>query len=587
MKNKALASLLAYAKPHRRTFLAVMGCALLAISADLLQPYLVKVAIDDGLLTGEHGWKMLMVLSATYLLLAVISLVFTYLQANLLQKAGQGIVSRLRKDLFAHISRLSMSFFDRHPIGGLVTNVSSDTEMINQFFTQMFLSLVRDGLALILIIAFMFYLDPVLAFYCICLLPIIFAIAIAFRKYLRNSYQQTRAQLSRLIAFLAENLAGMGLIQTFHQEKEQTDRFTERNQTYLRNNLREVRASVMFNRSFDILGNVSVAFLVWIGGLAVFHHKMEFGVLYAFISYIRQFFQPINHITQQWNTFQSTMVSMDRLWRVFSVRPEVLEAKPDEMIELHPSSVKGRIDFNHIRFSYLEERDVLFDLNLHIGPGEFVGIVGTTGAGKSSLVNLLTRFYDVKEGTICIDGVDICRLPLQSLHRIVGLVQQEPYLFSGTIVDNVRLFNEHISREEVVQACRFVGAHTVIQRLKHGYETRLSERGSGLSAGERQLISFARIVVFHPKILILDEATANLDSHTERLIQHALNVVAEGRTTLVIAHRLSTIMHADRIVVMREGRIVEEGRHKTLLQRNGYYADLYDHSRKGIAVGGG
>ncbi|GGF91182.1 ABC transporter ATP-binding protein [Paenibacillus abyssi] len=584
-RRKAFLAMLAYAKPHRMIFVAVFFCAVFAISADLLQPYLVKVAIDDRVLFGDHGAGRLIMLGVIYFLLAVLSMLFTFWQANLLQKAGQSIVAALRKDLFKHISGQSMSFFDRHAIGSLVTNESSDTETINQFFTQVLLSIIRDGMSLLMIIGFMFFLDVQLALYCLILLPLIAVIAVAFRALLRNSYQRARTQLSRLIAFLAENLAGMSLIQNFHQEKEQVSRFSERNEKYLKESLREVRATVIFNRSFDILGNVSVAFVVWIGGIAVFNQQLEFGVLYAFISYIRQFFQPINQITQQWNTLQSTLVSVDRLWRIFSVQPEVRDPAPEAARPIGLSTVKGKVDFNHIRFSYADDKDVLHDLELHIQPGEFVGIVGTTGAGKSSLVNLLARFYDVKRGSVEIDGVDIRRLPLDSLHRIVGLVQQDPYLYSGSIVDNVRLFDERISREAVIEACRTVGADPMIARLKKGYDTRLSERGSGLSAGERQLISFARILVSQPKILILDEATAHLDSHTERLIQQALNIVSEGRTTLVIAHRLSTVKHADRIIVMRSGMIEEEGTHETLLQLGGYYAELYRHAFQGTAAG--
>ncbi|MBD2845786.1 ABC transporter ATP-binding protein [Paenibacillus sp. IB182496] len=580
-RRQAFRAMLAYARPHRLLFAAVFFCAIFAISADLMQPLLVKIAIDENVLFGAHGIGQLFLLGSIYFVLAVVSMIFTYLQANLLQKAGQSIVAALRKDLFNHISRQSMSFFDRHPIGSLVTNESSDTETINQFFTQVLLSLVRDGLSLIMIIGFMFFLDVQLALYCMILLPLIAIIAIAFRTMLRSAYQRARTQLSRLIAFLAENLSGMSLIQSFHQEKEQVSRFSRRNERYLKESLREVRATVIFNRSFDILGNVSVAVVVWIGGIAVFDQQIEFGVLYAFISYIRQFFQPINQITQQWNTLQSTLVSVDRLWRIFSEQPDVRDPDPETAQRGALKRVKGKVDFNRIRFSYTDKTDVLRDLELHIEPGEFIGIVGTTGAGKSSLVNLLTRFYDVKRGSVEIDGMDIRRLPQKELHRIVGLVQQEPYLYSGTIIDNVRLFDESVTRDAVIEACRLVGAQPMIERLPHGYETRLSERGSGLSAGERQLISFARILVYQPKILILDEATANLDSHTERLIQQALNVVAEGRTTLVIAHRLSTVKHADRIIVMRNGRIEEEGPHEHLLELGGYYADLYHHAFHG------
>jgi ATP-binding cassette subfamily B protein len=584
-RRRAIRALLGYARPHRRMFLLGFLCTFLAIAADLLQPVIVKTAIDDAIPLGAPGVPILIGLGAACALLAIIGFVFSYWQSILLQRTGQAIVAQLRKDLFRHITSQSMSFFDRHPIGSLVTNESSDTETINQFFTQVLLSLVRDGLMIVMIIGFMFYLDAELALYALLLIPVIGAIALLFRRALRSAYHRSRAQLSRLIAFTAENLSGMSLIQAFHQEEEQNRRFTEANRTYLRDNLREVRATILFNRSFDLLGNAAVAAGVWLGGYAVLNQKFEFGVLYAFITYIRQFFQPINQLTQQWNTLQSTMVSMERLWRIFAVEPEVRDPEPETAAALSREEVRGRVDFNRIRFSYVEGREVLRDLDLHIRPGEFVGIVGVTGAGKSSLVSLLARFYDVDEGSVEIDGVDIRRLPQDTLHRIVGLVQQEPFLYSGTIVDNVRLFREEISRERVVEACRFVGADEMIMRLKDGYDTRLSERGSGLSAGERQLISFARIIVFQPKILILDEATANLDSHTEQLVQQALDRVARGRTTLVIAHRLSTVRHADRIIVMRDGRIVEEGDHGKLLALGGYYAELYRHSRREARAG--
>lgn len=577
--KQAFRTMFRYAKPYRATFLFVFACTFFAIGADLLQPYLVKIAIDDHVLTGEHGIRTLFLLGGAYFVLAALSLAFSYIQANLLQKVGQSIVGQLRKDLFHHISRQSMSFFDRISSGSLVTNISSDTETINQFFTQVLLSLVRDGLMLIMVIAFMFSLDAELAMYCLLLIPIILVIAIGFRKALRAAYQRSRGELSRLIGFIAENLAGMSLIQAFHQEEEQTNRFVTQNTRYLKASLREIRTHIMFNRSFDMLGNISVAFVVWLGGMAVLDKTLEFGVLYAFINYIRQLFQPINQITQQWNTLQSTTVSMERLWRIFRVQPEVQDPKPGTESALAIEQVKGKIDFNHIRFAYIDDRDVLHDLDLHIRAGEFVGIVGTTGAGKSSLVSLLARFYDVKRGSVLIDGVDIRTLPQETLHHIVGLVQQDPFLYSGTIMDNVRLFQPDITDEQVMKACKAVGAHHMIQRLKRGYETRLSERGSGLSAGERQLISFARILVFQPRILILDEATAHLDSHTEQLIQQALNVVSVGRTTLVIAHRLSTIQHADRIIVMQAGRVVEQGTHEMLLQAGGYYAELVHHAQ--------
>ncbi|KAJ3198182.1 hypothetical protein HK101_008682 [Irineochytrium annulatum] len=542
-KRTSFKAMMAYAKPHKWAFAGIFFCSLLGISADLLQPYLVKIAIDDHLAIGQTS-------------------------NNLLQHVGQNIVSRIRKDLFKHISKMSMSFFDRFHIGSLVTNVSSDTETISSFFTQVLLSLIRDGMMLVLIIVFMFQLDPVLAGYSLIVLPVIAVVAVLFRT---------------------ENLSGMFLIQAFHQEEEQKKRFSEQNALHLKANIAQARSNVIFNRTFDILGNAALVMMVWLGGRAVLGESLQVGVLYAFISYIRQFFQPINQITMQWNTFQSTTVSMDRIWNILNTRPEVADPEPKQASSLEPRNVMGQIDFNDVSFGYQADRPLIQHMNLHLYPGEMVGIVGTTGAGKSTLISLLNRFYDVDKGSIEIDGTDIRQLPQAKLHRIVGLIQQEPFLFSGSIIDNVRMFREDITREQAIEACRFVGAHAMISRLSQGYDTHLSERGSGLSAGERQLISFARIVVFQPRVLILDEATANLDSHTEQLVQQALESVSQGRTTIVIAHRLSTVMHADRILVMENGEIVEEGSHQELIEAQGVYADLYTHARdagKNSAISG-
>jgi ATP-binding cassette subfamily B multidrug efflux pump len=578
-RSASIKTIVFFAKPHRMTFLLIVACTFLAIAADLMQPYLVKIVIDDHLTKQTGSLHYLIGIAIFYFGLSAMSFLFTYLQNNLLQYVGQNIVAKIRKDLFAHITRLSMSFFDRFPIGSLVTHVSSDTEAISQFFTQVLLSLVRDGMTLLLIIALMFHLDARLASYCLLILPIIVVVAGLFRAYLKKTYQLARSRLSRLIAFVAENLSGMSLIQAFHQENEQFKRFTEHNESYWKANLREIRSNVFFNRSFEILGNLSLVLVVWLGGMAFYHHQMAFGVLYAFISYIRQFFQPINQITMQWNTFQSTTVSMDRICNILATEPEVEDAQLKELKEIPIEHIRGQIDFNQVYFAYSSGQTLISELNLQIKAGEMVGIVGSTGAGKSTLIGLLNRFYDVQAGSITMDGIDIRLIPQNTLHRIVGLIQQEPFLFSGTIIDNVRLFREDISREQVIEACKFVSAHAMIMRLHNEYDTLLSERGSGLSAGERQLISFARIVIFQPRILILDEATANLDSHTEQLVQRALQAVSNGRTTLIIAHRLSTIMQADRILVIENGEIVEQGTHEQLIALSGYYDQLYRNAR--------
>jgi len=569
--------LFGYMLEHKLTFGLFVVCTLIAIVGEMLQPYLLKLAIDDHLMVGNAQFSSLLLIGGAYLLLSVISLLFSYFQNNLLQKAGQSIVASIRKRLFHHISKLSMSYFDRVPSGSLITHVSSDTEAVNQFFHQVVLSIVRDGFTLIFILVMMFQLDVTLTLYSLILVPIIALIAIAFRSYMRKTYQIARTRLSRLVAFTAENLAGMPLIQVFHQQEEQSKQFNEKNQSYFRANLREIRTNVLFNRTFEILNNIAIACVVWFGGKAVLGETLSFGVLYAFITYIRLFFQPINTITQQWNTLQAATVAIQRIWSILEIEPEVKNAA--QTTSLPVNKAKGDILFKDVTFAYKPGEPVIKNLNLVIPSGQMLGVVGSTGAGKSSLISLLCRFYDAQQGEITIDGVPIKQLPQEELHRIVGLVQQEPYLYTGSVLDNVRLFDETISREKVIEACRFIGADLIIERMSEGYDTRLSEKGSGLSAGERQLISFARILVFQPRILILDEATANLDSQTEQLINRALAFVSQGRTSIVIAHRLSTIVGADNIIVMSKGEIIEQGTHQQLLKYGGHYKQLIDHSQ--------
>jgi len=569
--------LFGYMLEHKLTFGLFVVCTLIAIVGEMLQPYLLKLAIDDHLMVGNAQFSSLLLIGGAYLLLSVTSLLFSYFQNNLLQKAGQSIVASIRKRLFHHISKLSMSYFDRVPSGSLITHVSSDTEAVNQFFHQVVLSIVRDGFTLIFILVMMFQLDVTLTLYSLILVPIIALIAIAFRSYMRKTYQIARTRLSRLVAFTAENLAGMPLIQVFHQQVEQSKQFNEKNQSYFRANLREIRTNVLFNRTFEILNNIAIACVVWFGGKAVLGETLSFGVLYAFITYIRLFFQPINTITQQWNTLQAATVAIQRIWSILEIEPEVKNAA--QMTSLPVNKAKGDILFKDVTFAYKPGELVIKNLNLVIPSGQMLGVVGSTGAGKSSLISLLCRFYDAQQGEITIDGVPIKQLPQEELHRIVGLVQQEPYLYTGSVLDNVRLFDESIPREKVIEACRFIGADLIIERMSEGYDTKLSEKGSGLSAGERQLISFARILVFQPRILILDEATANLDSQTEQLINRALAFVSQGRTSIVIAHRLSTIVGADNIIVMSKGEIIEQGTHQQLLNYGGHYKQLIDHSQ--------
>lgn len=575
---QSLLRLLPYAKPFRLNFIGVMVLVIIFNATNVLQPWLVKVAIDRDLSTVNPNVRGLVFISLLYVGSVVVGVVANYFQIIILQFSGQSIIRTIRLELFRHIERQSMSFFDTNAIGRLVTNVSSDTETVSQFFTNFFLSMIRDGLSLVMIIVAMFELNGRIAGDAMILIPLLFVISLLFRKQLRGRYQTTRTRLSNIVAFLAENLAGVRIIQIFHQEHRQARHFDRLNNAHREANVAEYQLSVIFNRTFELLGNAAVAAVVWIGGTAVLHHAILFGTLYAFISYIRQFFQPINSITQQWNTLQSSMVAADRIGQVLMVEPAVEDdPKP---VPVHDERIEGRIEFRDVSFGYKPDRPVLRHIDFTVEPGQMIGVVGATGAGKSSIMSLLTRFYDPLEGDIRIDGIDIRKMTQVDLHRIVGLIQQDVYLFTGTIADNIRIFRKEISDEAVIEAAHMVGAHEMISRLPKGYQTPLYGKGANLSMGERQLIAFARIVALGPRILILDEATASLDSQTEELVSTGLQAVSHNRTTLVIAHRLATIRDADLILVLDKGRIVERGTHESLLALGGLYADL--HAKSGI-----
>ncbi|GEO24411.1 lipid A ABC transporter permease/ATP-binding protein [Alicyclobacillus acidoterrestris] len=577
----SLGRLLPYAKPYVWQFALVLVLVVIFNASTVMQPYLVKVAIDSDISTKHPNYHGVLVIALIYVGVVIIGVAANFAQTVLLQNAGQNVIRTIRLSLFSHIERQAMRFFDTRAVGRLVTNVSNDTETVSQFFTNFFLSLIRDGLSIIMIVVAMFELNGRIALYCMVLIPIIFAISFGFRGQLRRAYQTTRTRLSNVNAFLAENLAGMRIIQIFHQEERQSRAFEELNESHRQANVYEYRTSVWFNRAFEVLGNIAVAAVVWMGGGAVLKHWIAFGTLYAFIRYIQQFFQPINAMTQQWNTLQSSMVAADRIGQVLAVQPEIVDAP--EPVKVNPENVRGRIEFHHVTFGYQPEQPVLRDINFVIEPGQFVGVVGATGAGKSSVMSLLTRFYEPQAGDITVDGISIRAYAQADLHRIIGIVQQDVSLFTGTVADNIRLFREDISDAKVHEAAEIVGADALIRRLPNGYATQLYGKGSNLSAGERQLISFARIVALNPRILILDEATASLDSQTEELVQRGLHTVAEARTTMVIAHRLSTIRRADNILVLDKGRLVEQGTHEQLVAASGLYAML--DAESGVEAG--
>jgi ATP-binding cassette subfamily B protein len=571
---QSLLRLLPYAKPYWLQFVLVFLLVVIFNATSVLQPYLVKVAIDNDIAISHPDLKGLLMIGGVYIGIVIIGVFSNIFQMLLLQYTGQKIIRKIRIDLFSHIEHQGMDFFDKNAIGRLVTNISSDTETVSQFFTQFFLSMIRDGLSIIMIVIVMFELDVRIAWMCMIVIPIIFVISMLFRDWLRDAYQSTRTKLSNIVAFLAENLAGMRIIQIFHQEQQQADHFESLNTLHRKANINEYGISVLFNRVLELIGNLAVAAVVFIGGSAVLHHVILFGTLYAFISYIRQFFQPINAITQQWNTLQSSMVAADRIGKVLMVKSKI--QNPPEAISI--VNVKGKIEFRQVDFGYHQDELILKNVSFVIEPGQFVGFVGATGAGKSTIMSLLTRQYDPVAGEILLDDVGIQQLSLADLHRYIGMVQQDLQLFTGTISDNIRLFRPDISDETIQHATKAVGVHRIIDRLPNHYQTWLYAKGANISMGERQLLSFARMIALDPRVLILDEATASLDSQTEEMVQTGLHKLTATRTTMVIAHRLSTVRHADVIFVLDHGQIIEKGTHEELIQKNGLYTRLHENA---------
>ncbi len=572
--------LLGYARPFSRLFAGVIVLVIIYNLTQVIQPYLVKVAIDRYLLVNTPALAPLIQIGAAYLAMTLVGLLANLYQTRVIASAGQQIVRQIRIDLFSHIESLSMDYFETHDTGRLITNVASDTTRISQFFTQFLLSVIRDGVTIILVMGAMLFLNWKLGLLSALVIPLIVVISAIFRPRLHKIYDITRSRQSRLIGFIAENLSGMRITQIFHQEAKQLEALTQLNLPYQMANVNEFRWDVFFNRTLDLLGNLAVAFMAWAGGLAVFHHAIKIGVLYAFISYIQQFFEPINSLTQNWNTLQSSMISFERVSQVLTT-PSTLE-DPVAPVPLEQSGdihrIRGQIDFDRVSFGYDPEHLILQNITMHVAPGQFIGIAGETGAGKSTLISLLARFYDVSSGAIRIDGIDIRTLRQEDLHRLVGVVQQDVTIYSGTIADNVRLFHNDVGRQQIVWACKITGADSFIRQFREGYDTWLTPHGSNLSAGQRQLLAFARIILLNPKILVLDEATANLDALTEATVQKGLMEVARERTTVVIAHRLSTLRHADRIYLLDHGRIVEQGTHQELLALNGFYYAMLQKS---------
>ncbi len=496
----------------------------------------------------------------------------------LLQKTGQSIILTIRQEVFEHVHSLPLRFFDTNPVGRIVTRVTNDVESLNQMYTQVLVRLISNTVLIIGYAVVMISIDPHLALISFLFLPVVFGITLAFRILIRKIYRIVRTKISALNTFLSENISGMKLIQLFAREKTKAGEFRERTDDLYKSQMKELFTFGLFRPGLSFIANFAYALIIYRSGVSVLAGTLSLGTLYIFTSYIRSFFEPIQELAEQFSTLQNAMASAEKIFTILDEKNTILEREdPVRLTEF-----KGRIEFKNVWFAYENEDWVLKDISFVIEPGERVAFVGATGAGKSSILNLIGRYYDIQKGEILIDGVNIKDLSLADLRRAIGQVQQDVFIFTGDIRSNIRLLDESITDEEIRAASEAANAKHFIENLPAQYDEPVTERGSTLSAGERQLLSFARTLAYGPKILVLDEATANIDTETEQLIQAALEKLMEGRTSILVAHRLSTIQHADEILVMHKGRIRERGTHQELLSMNGIYKKLYELQAQGV-----
>lgn len=568
-----------FAKPYRKLLFFSLLLTGFIVIASLAQPFIIKVAIDSYIKMNDY--QGMMYLGIIYFLLIMISSICTYFQNNTLQFTGQYVIYDFRQAIFKHLSLMQMDFFRKNPIGRLVTRITHDVESLNQLYSQVIVNLVKEVLILIGIIALMLYMSVKLTLICFLVIPVIAIVTFYFKRVLRDTQRKLRTLLSSLLSYLAENLSGMSIIQLFARERKQLELFNELNEEHYRAGMRQTVINSIFNPSIGLFGNISLALLVWYGGRSVVDGSITFGTVYAFTHYVRQFFEPLRGLADRFNQIQAALASAERIFETLETEPTIVNpVNPKEL----PEKVRGNIVFQHVWFAYKKEEWVLKDVHFRINQGETVGVVGATGAGKSSIIQLINRFYDNQKGIISLDGINIKDVYLNDLRRHIGIIQQDAFVFSGTVFDNIRLNHNQVSNEEIIKAAKSVNIDSFFRMLPQGYNTMLGEEGTVLSAGQKQLLSFLRAMIADNDVLILDEATANIDTETEQAVQDALREMSKNRTTIIIAHRLSTIQHADKIIVLDKGRIVEMGNHQQLLNNQSVYYQLCKNLSKGKTV---
>ena len=530
-----------------------------------------KLTSNDLKVLRQNDFKGILKAGILFLLLLFSGFFLNLADTWLLQKMGQQIVYKLREETFTHIHSLSLSFFNITPVGKLVTRVSNDTEAVNELFSTILVKLFKNVVKIIGYAVVMLSINVKMAGISFLLLPLVAILTFVFRHLSRKAYQITRNKITELNTFLSEHISGMKLIQIFAREKEKYSEFEGKSMELYRANFREIMTFAIFRPSIYLVSVIAMILVIRTGSLSVLNGSLSLGTLFVFITYISSFFEPIQELSEQLGTLQSSIASAEKIFSVLDVKPEIVSPADPA-----PVNILGEIEFRHVWFAYEEENYILKDVSFVIHPGEKAAFVGATGAGKSTILNLIGRYFDIQKGQILIDGIDIHEIDLDVLRGAIGQVQQDVFIFTGDIKSNISLNNEAISPDDVRRAAEIVNADPFIRKLPHGYDEPVTERGSTLSAGQRQLLSFARTLAYDPKILVLDEATANIDTETETLITQALARLMDGRTTIMVAHRLSTIQHADKIIVMHHGEIKESGTHQELLAKDGLYKKLYE-----------
>lgn len=562
--------LITYMKPYAHWVIFALFLVLCLTGFDLYRPMLVGDAIDTFGADGDYD--IIIDTAIKYAVVLALSVIFNIAQTWILQKAGQNIILEIRKDLYRHIQSLGSRYFDITPVGKLVTRITNDVEALNEMYSGILVQLFRNIVKIAGLAGVMIALDVKLAAVSFVLMPVVIGLTVLCQRIARNIYRLYRTRLTDLNTFLSEHLSGMKIIQIFGRQERKFEEFHDKNTKLYRAFYREMLMYAVFRPLIYILSILSLMIVLWFGSKNVFDSAISIGTLYIFSNYIRSFFDPIQELAEQFSTLQSSVASAEK---IFSVMDED-EFIPEIENPQKPDKIIGKIEFDHVWFAYDGENYVLRDVSFVINPGEKVAFVGATGAGKSSILNLIGRYYDIQKGHIYIDGIDIRKLSKKQLRSAIGQMQQDVFIFEGDVAGNIRLNDNEITDEQIKKAAEYVNASHFIEKLPNGYHEPVTERGATFSAGERQLLSFARTLAHNPSILVMDEATANIDTETEILIQEALEKLMDGRTTIMVAHRLSTIQHADCIMVMHKGCICERGTHQELLEQDGIYRKLYE-----------